>query len=175
MKLTITISMFLIALSSGLVGCGAVTSDQLLSIDMYGVSKSPASATGDQDPKFQKYQLLSVAWLSQDGLTTTTLFDNEEESIFRIVDRSQIIFSKKISEEVGNSFGSIQLTFAGTVEGGVVVDEASTFTLSNPKLELVQAFEVEKAKNLNLTIKVNWGNTYSEAGMTEPEYQLSFE
>ncbi len=175
MKLTITIFLLFITLSSGLMGCGSVTSDQLLSIDMYGVSKSPASATGDQDPKFQKYQLLNVAWLSQDSLSTTTLFDNEEERIFRIVDRSQIIFSKKISEEVGNSFGSIQLTFAATVEGGVVPDEATSFTLSNPKLELVQAFEVEKAKNINLTIKINWGNTYSEAGMTEPEYQLSFD
>jgi hypothetical protein len=175
MKLTITMVLELGALSLGLSACGGLSSDQLLSVEMYGVSKMPEGATGTQDPKFQMYQLLKVDLVSEDGATTTNLFDNDEEKIFRIVDREQLIYSKKISDLVDTSYGSMQLTFAPEVSGGVSEENALTFTMANPVLTLSQPFAIEKAKDVTVLIKMNWGNTLSDEALTEPQYVLSLD
>lgn len=175
MKLTITNFLVGCAAGLGLSGCGGLSSDQLLSVEMYGVSKMPDGATGTRDPKFQIYQLLKVDIVSEDGATTTNLFDNEEEKIFRIVDREQLIYSKKISELVDTSYGSMQLTFAPEVTGGDSEENALTFTLANPVLTLSQPFAIEKAKDLTVLIKMNWGNTVSDEAMTEPAFVLSLD
>jgi hypothetical protein len=142
---------------------------------MYGVSKMPDGATGTRDPKFQIYQLLKVDILSEDGATTTNLFDNDEDKIFRIVDREQLIYSKKISELVDTSYGSMQLTFAPEVTGGDLEESSLSFTLANPVLTLSQPFAVEKAKDITVLIKMNWGNTLSDETMTEPAFVLSLD
>ncbi|WP_141733081.1 hypothetical protein [Oligoflexus tunisiensis] len=175
MKLTITDILCGWLLSAMLPGCGSLTTDHLLSVDMYGVSKSPEGATGTRDPKFQSYQLVKVDIISEDGASSTNLFDGEEEKIFRIVDREQLIYSKKIDELVGNSYGSIELTFAPEITGGDSEDTPLTFTMSNPTLTLAQPFAIEKAKNINVHIKMNWGYTLSDEAMTEPEYVLTMD
>jgi hypothetical protein len=142
---------------------------------MYGVSKMPEGATGTRDPKFQIYQLLKVDILSEDGATTTNLFDNDEDRTFRIVDREQLIYSKKIADLVDTSYGSMQLTFAPEVTGGESEENSLSFTLANPVLTLSQPFAIEKAKNINVVIKMNWGNTLSDEAMTEPAFILSLD
>ncbi len=174
MKLTITNFLLFLPFLGG-IGCGSVLSDQQISIEMYGVSKAPASAVGDRDPHFLSYQLLAVNLTSEDGTTTTTLFDNEEDRIYRIVDRSQIIYSKKITDLVGNSYASLKMTFAPLVEGGERGGEELSFTMSNPELLLAQPFAVSTAKDLSFLIKIDWGNTLSDEALTEPEYQISIE
>jgi hypothetical protein len=175
MKLTITNFCVGWAVGLGLSGCGGLSSDQLLSVEMYGVSKMPEGATGTRDPKFQIYQLLKVDLVSEDGATTTNLFDNEEEKIFRIVDREQMIYSKKISDLVDTSYGSMQLTFAPEVSGGDSEENALTFTLANPVLTLSQPFAIETAKDVTVLIKMNWGNTLSDEALTEPQFVLSLD
>jgi hypothetical protein len=175
MKLTITNVLPGLLLGTLLGGCGSLTSEQLLSVEMYGVSKMPEGATGTRDPKFLTYQLLKVDILSEDGTSSTNLFDGDEEKIFRIVDREQLIYSKKIEELVGNTYGSIQLTFAPEVTGGESDAEALTFTMSNPVLTLTKPFAIEKAKSINVHIRMNWGYTLSDEAMTEPEYLLSMD
>lgn len=175
MKLTITNFLMGCAGALGLSACGGLSSDQLLSVEMYGVSKMPEGATGTRDPKFQIYQLLKVDILSEDGATTTNLFDNDEEKIFRIVDREQMIYSKKISDLVDTSYGSMQLTFAPEVSGGDSEENALTFTLANPVLTLSQPFAIEKAKDVTVLIKMNWGNTLSDEALTEPQFILSLD
>lgn len=172
MKLTITKLLLTGALAWVLTGCGALTSDQVLTVEMYGVSKAPASATGDQDPHSETFQLLSVILIDADGTTLTKLFDNEEERIFQIIDRSQIIYSKKIADLEGKSYSGIRVEFDPTVEATEKSNTAS-FTMASPKLELSQAFKIEKAKSVGLVIKANWGNTMSDGAVTEPEYVLS--
>jgi hypothetical protein len=174
-KLTITKILSGCTVALGLNGCGSFSTDQVLSVDMYGVSKMPEGAAGDRDPKFQYYQLLKVDFLSEDGTTTTTLFDQEEERIFRIVDREQLIYSKKISELEGNSFGSVQFTFAAEVKGGESDDNELSFSMSSPTLTLSQPFEIEKAKNVGIHIKMNWANTLTDEAMTEPQYVLTMD
>jgi hypothetical protein len=159
----------------GLGACGGLSSEQLLSVDMYGVSKMPEGATGTRDPKFQIYQLLKVDILSEDGATTTNLFDNDEDRTFRIVDREQMIYSKKIADLVDTSYGSMQLTFAPDVTGGESEENSLSFTLANPVLTLSQPFAIEKAKNINVVIKMNWGNTLSDEAMTEPAFVISLD
>lgn len=175
MKLTITNFLFLLLPVLGGVGCGSVLSDQQLAIEMYGVSKAPASAAGDRDPHFHTYQLLAVNLTSEDGTTTTNLFDNEEDRIYRVVDRAQIIYSKKIADLVGNTYASMQMTFAPAVEGGERGGSELSFTMTNPQLQLAEAFSVETAKDITVLIKINWGNTLSDEVITEPEYQVSLE
>jgi hypothetical protein len=174
-KLTITKYLLVSAVGLGLSACGSLTSDQLLSVDMYGVSKMPEGATGTRDPKFQIYQLLKVDIISEDGASTTNLFDNDEEKIYRIVDREQLIYSKKISDLVDTSYGSIQFTFAPEVTGGESDENEMSFTLSNPTLTLSQPFAIEKAKDVNVHIKMNWGYTLSDEAMLEPQYVLSMD
>jgi hypothetical protein len=113
--------------------------------------------------------------VSEDGATTTNLFDNEEEKIFRIVDREQMIYSKKIVDLVDTSYGSMQLTFAPEVSGGDSEDNALTFTMANPMLTLSETFAIEKAKDVTVLIKLNWGNTLSDEAMTEPQFILSLD
>jgi hypothetical protein len=175
MKLTITNFLVSCAAGLGLGACGGLSSEQLLSVDMYGVSKMPEGATGTRDPKFQIYQLLKVDILSEDGATTTNLFDNDEDRTFRIVDREQMIYSKKIADLVDTSYGSMQLTFAPDVTGGESEENSLSFTLANPVLTLSQPFAIEKAKNINVVIKMNWGNTLSDEAMTEPAFVLSLD
>jgi hypothetical protein len=175
MKLTITKFFTVWAIGLGLSGCGGLSSDQLLSVEMYGVSKMPDGATGTRDPKFQMYQLLKVDVVSEDGATTTNLFDNEEEKIFRIVDREQMIYSKKIADLVDTSYGSMQLTFAPEVSGGDSEDNALTFTMANPMLTLSEPFAIEKAKDVTVLIKLNWGNTLSDEALAEPQFVLSLD
>jgi len=175
MKLTITSFLLGCVAGLGLSGCGGFNSDQLLSVEMYGVSKMPEGATGNRDPRFQIYQLLQVDLVSEDGATITNLLDNTEEKIFRIVDREQLIYSKKIADFVDTSYGSMQLTFASKVTGGDSEDNSLTFTLANPTLTLSQPFAIEKAKDVTVLIKLNWGNTLSDEAMTEPQFVLSLD
>jgi hypothetical protein len=174
-KLTITKILWGSIAALGLSGCEGLNTEQVLSVDMYGISKMPEGAAGSRDPKFQVYQLLKVDFLSEDGATTTTLFDQEEERIFRIVDREQLIYSKKISDLEGNSYGSVQFTFAPEVLGGESDSNELSFTMSNPTLILSQPFAVEKAKNVNIHIKMNWANTLTDESMTEPQYVLTMD
>jgi hypothetical protein len=175
MKLTITKTFLVGSVGLALSGCGGLNTDQLLTVDMYGVSKMPEGATGTRDPKFHVYQLVKVDFVSEDGSSTTNLFDNEEEKIFRIVDREQLIYSKKISDLVDTSFGSVQFTFASEVSGGDSEDNALSFTLNNPTLTLNQPFAVEKAKDMTVHIKLNWAYTLSDEALTEPQYVLSID
>ncbi|HET9237202.1 MAG TPA: hypothetical protein VFO10_08120 [Oligoflexus sp.] len=175
MKLTITNFLAVWAAGLGLSGCGGLSSEQLLSVEMYGVSKMPEGATGTRDPKFQIYQLLKVDIVSEDGATTTNLFDNEEEKIFRIVDREQLIYSKKITDLVDTSYGSMLLTFAPEVTGGDSEENTLAFTLANPVLTLTQPFAIEKAKDIAVIIKMNWGNTLTDEAMTEPTFVLTLD
>lgn len=175
MKLTITKILFVSSAGFVLSGCGGFNTDQLLTVDMYGVSKMPEGATGTRDPKFHIYQLVKVDLVSEDGSSTTNLFDNEEEKIFRIVDREQLIYSKPISDLVDTTHGSVQFTFASEVSGGDSEDNALSFTLSNPILTLSQPFAIEKAKDVSIHIKMNWGYTLSDEVLTEPQYVLSMD
>lgn len=175
MKLTITDRLLgsLLALLL-LPACGSLTSDQELTVEMYGMSKTPENAAGDRDPQFQIYQLTQIDLVSTDG-TLTNFFDGVEEKIFRIVDREQLIYSQKIDDLVGNSYSGIQIAFAPLVTGGESGSDAYEFTLSSPALTLSQEFTVEKAKSRTLIIKINWGNTLSDTAMTEPQYELSLD
>nr|AIA17828.1 hypothetical protein [uncultured bacterium] len=175
MKLTITKVLLVTSAGLALSGCGGFSTEQLLTVDMYGVSKMPEGAAGTRDPNFQIYQLLKVDIVSEDGSTTTNLFDNEDERIFRIVDREQMIYSKKISDLEGTSYANIQFTFKPEVSGGDSAQKDLSFTMSNPILTLAQPFAIEKAKNVTVHIRMNWGNTLSDEAMTEPQYILAFD
>ncbi len=175
MKLTITNFLFGSVVGLGLCSCGGLSTDHLLSVDMYGVSKMPDGATGTRDPKFLIYQLVKVDIVSEDGSSTTNLFDNEEEKIFRIVDREQMIYSKKIDDLVDTSYSSIQFTFAAEVTGGDTEDTALAFTMSSPTLTLSQPFAIETAKDINVQIKMNWGYILSDEAMTEPAYVITMD
>jgi|GEM_PF-6639203 hypothetical protein len=169
MKLTITKYLLLGYVSAG---CGSLVEGQFLDIEMYGVARTPTGAAGDKDPEFQSYRLLQVSFMNQDGTTLTTLFNNEEDKIFRVVDRPQIIFSKAIAELEGQKYQGLQVVFDPAVEGGDQERPNLSFTLSQPTQQLNEALTVEKAKNVEVQIKVIWANTLSEAGMSEPTLEI---
>ena len=171
MKLTITRLAQLGYLIAHLASCNsAVTQDQLLTIEMYGVTKAASTALGDKNPNFQSYQLLAVDFLSADGSSKTNLFNNEDDRTFVIVERQQIIFAKKISELVGVTYSAIQVTFHPTVKGGRDESPDNSFNMTNPILSLTTPLVVATGKSLDMVIKINWGNTLSDAGMSEPDY-----
>jgi hypothetical protein len=170
MKLTITKFLLLGSISAG---CGSLVEDQVLDIEMYGVAKTPTGAIGDDDPEFQEYRLLQVSFVNADGATFTTLFNNEDERTFRIIDRPQIIFSKDISELEGQSYAGLQVVFDPGVTGGDQKRPELSFTMSQPSQQLNEALTIEKAKSLEVQIKLNWANTLSEAGMSEPTLEIS--
>lgn len=174
MKLTITNFLILVLLAAELACCSAsVSKDQVISIDMYGTSKKASSAAGDRDPKFQSYQLLTVDLVSVDGASKTSLFNNDDERIFLIIDREQTIFSKKIDDLLGKSYGGIQVGFAASITGGDKDYPDYSFAMAEPNLSISQGFAVETAKSIGLVIKINWGSTLSESAMSQPDYELS--
>lgn len=172
MKLTIT---KLLLLVWPLGGCGSLVEEQLLKVEMFGVSDSAVDSEGNDKPDFQTYVLTGISLVHSDGSTRTQLFDpatSTADQSFRIVDRAQRIYSKAIKDLAGQSFNGIELSFEGTVTGGNQRHPDLSFTLSSPTLTLSRAFEVEKAQSLLVEIKVKWGDTILDATMSEPDYEL---
>lgn len=158
------------------LACGAVSTDQVLKVTMYGVSKAPAQAAGDREPDFLSFQLNDVQLLGKSGAgPTDLLIDEEEPKVYRIIDRPQVIFEKAIADLEGESFDGIVLRFAATVEGGDSQASSLSFTMANPDISLNQELLVEKAENLECTIKLNWGNTLTDESLGEPDYNISFD
>ncbi len=172
MKLTITRLLFLVW---PLTACGSLVEEQLLKLEMFGVSDRASDSEGNETPDFQTYVLTGVALLHSDGSTRTQLFDPETTTVtssFRIIDRAQLIYSKAIKDLVGTQYNGIEVSFAESIVGGNEERSDLSLTLSSPILTLSRAFEVEKAQSLLLEIKVKWGDTILDAAMSEPDYEL---
>ncbi len=172
MKLTITKLIF----GSLLVtACGSLDSDQTLQIQMYGSSTVATGATGDGEPDELVYQLTEVSLISTDGATLSTLFANEEEKIFRIIDRAQVIYSTTISDLVGTSYSGLRITFASAVTGSNEKYKDLSFTMAQPTLILTETIAIEKARSLVFNSKANWGDTITDGQITEPTYEFTKE
>lgn len=172
MKLTITIFLASLAVSGG---CGSLVTEQLLEIQMLGSSQMADDAVGTAHPDYLTYQLTGVALVSEDGATLTTLFNNEEEKIFRIIDRSQTVYTKDISEFDGTTFSGLRLSFAPEVTGGNELLEDLSFTMAQSSLVLTDPLTVETAKSIVVINRLKWGDTISEGELSEPTYELTID
>jgi hypothetical protein len=168
MKLPITKIFAWSLVASSLSACGAFSDETKLEIQMYGVARAPASATGDRDPQFQTYKVQSIALSSAEGDVALL----SETSTFKIVDRPQILVDKVADEWAGRTFTTMTVTFEPLVTGGNSESSALSFTLSQPVLTLTQPLLLEKGKSLNLTIKASWSNTIAAGTMTEPSFEI---
>ncbi|RZA17608.1 MAG: hypothetical protein EOP10_22445 [Proteobacteria bacterium] len=168
MKLTITGFFASILMASSLSACGACSDETKLEIQMYGVARAPASATGDRDPQFQSYTVQSIVLNSAEG--DVSLID--APSTFKIVDRPQILLKRIADEWAGRTFTGLTVTFDATVVGGDNDDADLSFTLSAPVVALTQTLLLEENKGLNFTIKAVWANTIAGEAMTEPTFEI---
>ena len=87
----------LVMLSLWLTGCGAsLTTEQTITIEMYGVSVEPTGSTPADtniDPLFQTYTLAAVNFTDSDG-GVATLSAATDLVATKIVNRPIIIFNK---------------------------------------------------------------------------------
>ncbi|MBC7533900.1 MAG: hypothetical protein H7318_20225 [Oligoflexus sp.] len=168
MKLTITNLLFGIFLSSSLMGCGALSDDTKIEIQMYGIAKTPATAAGDRDPQFQTWEVQSI---TLDGAEPAALVT--ESADFKIVDRPQILVSRNAKSYLGKTYTGMTVVFGPTVTGGDNSEDALSFTISTPTLALTEAITFEQGKSKTYLIKASWENTLSTGTMTEPTLEIS--
>lgn len=156
-------------------GCGVSTTvEQILNIEMYGTNASPSNAQGEFDPLWQEYVLTSVVFVDE-NTNQVVVYNGGSSQKVRIVNRSQIIYTKDIETYNGTTFSSCSIAFNPQITGAYGDKEDYTFTLTTPTLTLDDSFTVETGKGLNMYIKIKWKNTVTETQMYEPEYVLSVE
>lgn len=168
MKLTITRFLAVIGMALSLSACGAFSDETKLEIQMYGVARAPASATGDRDPQFQSYTVESIVLNSAEG--DVSLLD--APATFKIVDRPQILLNRIADEWAGRTFTGLTVTFDANVIGGDNESSDLSFTLSTPVVALTQTLLLEEKQSLNFTIKAVWANTIAAGTMTEPTFEI---
>ncbi len=157
-------------------GCGiSTTTKQILTIYMQGNYSAPDDATGNETPISQAYTLNSVQVQVDGGAALEFLTATPREST--IVNRSQIIFSKDISDYNGVRFSGAALGFSsavtGKTTGGTAVSTDITSRLTSGAIPITEAFTVEEGKGLDINIKVNWKNTVSSSTMEAPTYTVT--
>ncbi|MES2745577.1 MAG: hypothetical protein V4655_09115 [Bdellovibrionota bacterium] len=168
MKLTITRFVTMILLASSLSACGAFSDETKLEIQMYGVARAPASATGDRDPQFQTYTVQSIVLNSAEG----DVYLLDTPTTFKIVDRPQILLKRIADEWAGRTFTGLTVSFEPSVVGGDNESSDLSFTLSAPVVSLTQTLLLKENHGLNFTIKAVWANTIASATMTEPTFEI---
>ncbi len=169
MKLTITKLLLFGSLILSQSSCGAFSDSTEVEVQMYGIASAPSTATGDQDPQFQTYEIQSIVLSSPDG--DVSILDQAES--FKIVDRPQIVTSFDAADLAGRSFTGYTVTFGSTVTGGDKDQPNLSFTLTTVTQSLTQTLEIKEGSTLNLAIKLNWGNTLASGAMSEPAFVLT--
>ncbi len=170
MKLPITVSFaFVFGSAALLMGCGDLSNETKIEIQMYGVAKAAATATGDHDPQFQTYKVESIVLNGASG--DTVLLD--AETSFKIVDRPQILLSKDAKKFKNTTFTGLTITFDPTVEGGDKDQSDLSFTLSAPSVQFAQPVTVTENKTTTYVVKAFWSNTLAKGAMTEPTLEIS--
>ena len=150
-------------------GCAQSTKLDLtekLTVAMQGVFEAPVDATGNADPKFEKFTLSAVTAVDSDG-TSVNLYEDDPKE-FRIISRPQIIFEADISDYVDKSFNTVALTFDPTTTVGGKIESDLAVALTDASPMLTDTFTVEKAKGLRLDVKVQWKNTVTRDEDADP-------
>jgi hypothetical protein len=172
MKLT-TISTILIACT----GCGSMlpSTDQNLSIEMFGVLEEPEEVPddGNANPKFYEFIFKQVTLQSSAG---DVVLEPASEEVFKIIDRPQIVFTEDISDYDGETFSGLLLEFDPEIIVGGKYDETAV-DLENPIITSDTNFTIEKAKGISLKIRIQWQNTLirDTAAESEAITQASFD
>lgn len=163
-----------------LVGCGqTLSTDETLTVVMYGVFESPADATGNVEPRSQSYSLTGVSLLNADGTATSVMTETDPKSL-KIINRAQIIEEASLHAYVGTTFTGIRVTFAEALTGAGKYEPAMATTLTTTDLDLVETVAVESASTFRLKVKVQWKNTVTRdetvtpptEEMTAPTFEL---
>jgi hypothetical protein len=161
-----------------LTACSLSTSsatDQYFTVEMRGTKTTPEDAAGDVTPKWQKYTLAAVSFISEDGTETSSLFGAADGKEYKIIDRDQIIFKKDIADLEGDTFSGVSVGFEEEVTGESENSDDHVFIMEDPNLVLTDSFTVETGKSITLFISVQWKNTVLEETMEEPDFDLTLD
>lgn len=170
-KLTITMLLFFCT------GCGLVGQNkQFFILEMMGLNEAPANATGNTTPQWQKHVLFGVEFLNEDGSETTTLFSNvDEPRTAKVGHRSQIMYSKDVSELKNKTYSAVTLRYSTTVTGGSKNKAEHSLIMSQDSFTLTENFTLEEGKDKTLLVALKWLNTVDGDTMQEPEFVLEFQ
>src|SRR5687768_747468 len=94
------VAVLILLLSGSVLGCSSssgIESDQLLIISMFGAFEAPPEAEGNNEPKYQSYELTDITMTTADGTEVIDLYDIEPKTV-RIINRSQIIYDLDASD-----------------------------------------------------------------------------
>ena len=165
-----------------ITSCGISTSKTSTSsfkIRMQGDYTVATSATGDNAPQSQTFELQGIKLTPSDGTTAVTL-DTGSPTKFKIIDRPQIIYSNTdMSSHDSTVFSKATVTFNTNVTVTTRTASTKAITLTSADLVLSTAFTITKAKAEILTIKVDWGDTVTTGTdgtetVQVPSFTLSF-
>ena len=167
-----------IGLVAHLVGCGlSTTQEQVVAIEMYGVSQIPSGASGNASPNSYDMTFTGMYLTRADG--TVAEFAPETVEVKTIVDRPQIIFSTDASEHEGTSFTSAQILFDASFTAGGKFEKAASMSLTQPTKSYVGDFSVATGKSLVFVVTLQWLNTVtrdtdaSSEAFIEPSFQIA--
>jgi len=170
MQQTLTITKLLrdILFVSSLAGCGALSDETKFDIQMYGIAKTPAGATGDHDPQFQTYQVQSITLLGEE---TSILLDTASQ--VKIVDRPQILVTRTADDNIGKAYTGLTIVLGPTVIGGDNDESNLSFALTQTTLTLTQPITIKEGETKTFVVKASWENTMGGGVMSEPELVLT--
>jgi hypothetical protein len=155
----------------GLSACGSSTSlteTSELNIGMVGTLEMPPDAVGDADPKSLTFQILDASMTTDSG-EVTDLYEEDEPTQVRIINRSQIILTAPLTDVVGKTLSKISVTFDPIVEGQGKSGSTLTTTLPVATLDYASPIAVTAGKNVRLDINVQWKDTISRDADTDEE------
>lgn len=155
-----------------LCGCEGVSlSKQTITIKMLGTFEEPSvTPAGGFDPISQTYKLTGVSLTNADGSTEDLLADAPEQNkFFRIINRTQIIFSKEVSTaQIGQTYSSLNVTFDPAVTAISKYNANQGFVLEPATFAYDTSVSIEKGKSLIFTVKVKWKNTVTRDDTVDP-------
>ncbi len=141
---------------------------QYLRVRMIGVLTAPEAATGSYDPISQTYELEGVFLTPETG-DSLSLYTEPEAKEVKIINRSQIIFETKVTEDyVGTNFSALAVRFSSTVLGASRYEEEHNLEMEDTDIIYSETFTFETGRGVSAVIDVNWKNTVTRDETTEP-------
>ncbi len=149
-----------------------------LIVRMLGVYEAPTDAQGNQDPKWQIYNLEQIIISIRDTAESYNLLDADLGQL-KIVENPQIVFRADLTEYLAKTLSGVTLVVNSSVTGGTTVKNDHEISLDQTDYTLAEDLAVTDSKDINITARIKWRNTVIRAedgvteSMTQPEIELS--
>jgi hypothetical protein len=91
---------------------------------------------------------------------------------FRVIDRSQLVYTTNLADYVGQTWTSLTFEFEADIAGQNKNTDELTATLATTTYAYETPITIQQAKDVTLEIQVLWDKTIGEGSLTAPTLQI---